>query len=295
MPDHIAPVVVEAKTEKTVLQARGMHERGLSLEALREVGPVLAAEHPPVEAMRLRQDILRMRGRTPLLRSEAEERLAKAPMDPIALYLQARVQAPGEAQLALFRQAAEAGPEQLWPWLGMAFALRQTEPEAALEIYERLYRASGRYPAAAIGYAQLLRAMGKANEALAVYEQLAASGQAPGIGELGIAQTAFVAGDLKKSWAALLPALRLRPYDPGVHTMVRELPRGGLIDDLGEQVLDTLREDPVRWQDFARGNGLEVLVPTLLRAQQPMAALRDRKSTRLNSSHSSVSRMPSSA
>jgi hypothetical protein len=275
IPNRIEPVVVDARVERAVTQARAMNDRGLSTAALRELGPVLAAEHPPVEAMRLRQDILRMRGRTPLLRSEAEARLAKAPDDPIALYLHARVQAPGEPQTAMFRRAAEAGPDQLWPWLGLAFAMRQTEPESALEIYERLYQASGRYPAAAIGYAQLLRAMGKSKEALAVYEQLASSGASPGVGELGIAQTAFVAGDLKKSWAALMPALRMRPYDPGVHTMVRELPRGGLIDELGEQILDTLREDPARWQDFARGNGLDVLVPTLVRAQQPFAALHE--------------------
>jgi tetratricopeptide (TPR) repeat protein len=274
-PTRIEPVVTSPGVEPPLAKARTLHERGDSVQALRALEPLLRQHPVAVEVERLRQDILRTRGRIGLLRCEAAARLASAPNDPTALYLFGRVQ-PAGAQQEAFRRAVDADPEQLWPWLGLAYAMRQDDVASALSIYDRLYAASGRHPVVGTAYAQLLRANGKLREAVAVYEQMVASGTMPGVGELGLAQTLMAIGGNNErmlAWGMLQKALQQRPYDPGVHAFVRELLRLGMADEQVEQLIDLLREDPLRWADFAQGIGLDVLTAMLARTGQSHAAL----------------------
>ncbi|MCY2958110.1 MAG: hypothetical protein NT107_13885 [Planctomycetota bacterium] len=273
LPNRIAPSLEPMALAKATDQVRTTSERGLESVALRELEPLLQSHRDAVLVQRMRQDLLRRRGRVGLLRYEAEERLAKSPEDPLAHYLLARVLPMGAEQVAAFRRAAEAGPEELWPWIGLAHSMLRTDPSASLAIYERLYAATARQSIVAIAYARALRAMGKLPAAVLVYQQLISSGAAPGVGELGLAECAGVEGNIQHVWSALMPALRQRPYDPGVQLLVRDMPRFGINDDTGEQLLDVLREDPERFDDFARGDGLKVLVPMLARAGQSQAAL----------------------
>src|SRR5262249_48679499 len=150
--------------ERSVAAVRALQERGQGQAAVQQV-ELLVAQHPEsVEAQRLRQDILRGRGRTALLRSEAAARVAAAPGDGIAHYLFGRVQLPGSDQRSAFRRAAELAPHELWPWLGFAYALRTDEVDEALAIYERLYDESARHPLVGVAYAQLLRNSGRLRE-----------------------------------------------------------------------------------------------------------------------------------
>lgn len=240
-----------------------------ALDAIRAEGLV-------VEAERLRQDILRQRGRLGALRAEAEARVAAQPDSGASLYLLGRLQPPQLAR-ATFQAAAQKSADSVWPWLGLAFAMRDSDPAGALAIYERLHAASEGLPTVAIAYANSLRSAGKLREAVAVYEALLQrGGDSAGIAHLGLAQTLFALGkpeDRARAWGSFLSALRDRPGDPGVHGILREILRAGAPDDQIEQCLDALRESSARWRAFARGAGAEILAALLPRLQQPQAAL----------------------
>ena len=259
-----------------VVAAREALDQGDTRGALRAVAEVGAAGADAVDLQRVRQDALRQRGRLGLARAEAGARVADAPADGIAHYLLGRL-STGAAMTAEFVRATELAPDRLWPWLGRAFALREAAPAESLAIYADLYAASDREPVVAIGYANTLRSLGRVREAAAVYEDLAARPDTAGIGQLGLAQSLFASGgaiERQRGWMALLAAVELRPFDPGVHVALRELLRLGIADEQVEQCLDVLRIRPDRWGAFARGAGIEVLLELLQRTQQPFAALR---------------------
>lgn len=230
-----------------------------------------------VEAERLRQDLLRQRGRLGALRAEAEAAVTADPSSAARRYLLGRVQ-PGNLARSTFEAAVRLDPESLWPWMGLAFSLREKDFLRSLAIYEAAYEASGRHEAVAVAYANALRGSGRKAEAVAVYEELVGrGGSSAGIGHLGIAQTMFTLGngpeERNRGWNSLLSALRERPSDPGVHAILRELLRGGVTDEQLEQCLDMLRASESRWRQFARGAAKEVLVKLLSRLLQPQAAL----------------------
>lgn len=238
---------------------------------------LLAGEGRFVEAERLRQDLLRQRGRLGFLRSEAAARVAAAPTSADELYLYGRLLPSGSAMHTAFASAAELEPESLWPWLGLAFSLRDVDPSQSLAIYERLYAASEANQAVAVAYASSLRSAGRLRDALQVYETMAkAGGLVAGVGHLGMAQTLFALGsgpERALGWVSYLSAVRARPFDPGVHGILRELLRAGIADEQVEQCLDALRESEDRWRNFARGAGTDLLASVLPRLQQPQAAL----------------------
>jgi tetratricopeptide (TPR) repeat protein len=230
-----------------------------------------------VEAERLRQDLLRQRGRLGALREEARLAVEANPRSSASHYLLGRVQPTNQARES-FEAAIQLDPQSLWPWMGLAFSLRDEDFPRSLALYEAAYEASGRHHAVGVAYANALRGSSRKPQALEVYEQMIKRGGVyAGIGHLGIAQTLFTLGDSpderNRGWASLLVALRERPSDPGVHAILRELLRGGANDDQWEQCLDALRESESRWRQFARGAATEVLVGMLARLRQPQAAL----------------------
>ena len=230
-----------------------------------------------VELERLRQDLLRQRGRHGALRVEAEERVRAQPDSGLAHYLLGRVQAPSLAA-PTFARAVALAPDSVWPWLGLAFSQRETNPSQALRIYGGLYEASDGMQSVAIAYAGALRSSGKLREAVEVYDKLAKQGgRAMGIGSLGLAQTLLAMGvtgeDRMRALSAFLVALTERPSDPGVHGIVRESMRAGVPDEQLEQCLDLLRSSPDRWQMFARGSGAEILSALLPRLGHPQAGI----------------------
>lgn len=261
----------EAPADQVALRARSLVERGEAKAALGLIEAVLAKEPGHVDARRLRQDVLRERGRRGLLQAEVDAALAAHPDDAAATYLSGRIAADTATKLARFRHAAELAPDSLWPWLGLAHTLRQSDPASSLAIYERTFAAAAGHPLVAIALAAALSAAGDQERALAVYRGLTADPRVPGVGDLGVAQTELARERADEAWPALLAALRERPFDPGVQGMVQRWLAAGASDDRSAQVLDVLRERPDRLAAFGSGAGLGALADLLQRGNQPQA------------------------
>ncbi len=252
----------DSPADRLAAGARDLIDRGRQRAALTQIEQILADEPQHVDARRLRQDLLRERGRRGLVWYEAERAVEAAPGDAIAHYLYGRMIPGPEAKLAAFSRAATLAPGLVWPWLGLAHSLRASDAEQAIGIYESLYAASGGHPLIAVAYAAVLRENERAGAAAAVYERLRTDGRAPGVGALGLAQLAAARDDRAAVWRALLDALRERPFDPAVQGLALAWMESGATDDQVAHFVDVLREDPARLAELARGDG--VLLATLL-------------------------------
>ena len=253
-----------APDDRVAWSARQMVERGELAAARAEVAAVLVKAPRHVDARRLRQDILRQRGRRGLLLSEARAEVAARPRDGHAHYLLARITEDRDQKLAGFRRAAALAPGSVWPWLGLAHTLRSSDLSRAVEIYERLFDASGRHPLVGVAYAAALREADRQVAAGQVYRSIRGDARIPGVGDLGIAQVAMQREEFDVAWAALLEALRMRPYDPGVRGLVAAWLETGVSRDQRRQVVDILREEPGRMSAFGRGEGAGVLAELLV-------------------------------
>jgi hypothetical protein len=256
----------EAPADQAALAARALAERGDVRGALRELDGVLAVAPHHVDARRLRQDLLRERGRRGLLWREACQELQTRPDDGLAHYLAGRIARTPAQKLAHFEQSVRLAPASLWPWLGLAHGLRGQQPQRALAIYERLFAASGRHPVVGIAYAAALREQGALAAAVAVYEQLRGDPRARALADVGLAQVALAREDRRAAWESLLAALRGRPFDAAVQSLVGAFLDAGIADDQAAQLLDVLRADPARLQQFGAGAGALPLAGLLQRS-----------------------------
>jgi Tfp pilus assembly protein PilF len=263
----------EQPNDRAVLQARSHVERGEPKQALALLEAVLKDEPRHVDALRLRQDILRDRGRKGLLLSEAQQALRADPDDPLAWYLHGRVVADQDQKLQSFEKAVTMAPESPWPWLGLAHTLRQSDLPRALAIYERLYEVCAEHPTVAVAYAGALRQAERHALAVPVYRRLQQNTQVHGAGDLGLAQTWLSLDNREQAWLAMLEALRRRPFDPALQAIVHGWFAAGASEDQWSQVLDVLREDPERMREFGRNDGAAVLAALLQRLHQPQAAI----------------------
>ncbi len=268
--------VSSAPTRAQVAAAKRRAETGDPLGALAHLAAMGDAEGC-IERERLRQDLLRQRGRLPELRAEAQARVERQPGSAAARYLLGRLLPEGDAMRQAFLAAVELDPALLWPWLGLAYSLRATDPEQALEIYARLHARTDGVEEVAAAYASALRGAGQLAAAAGVYERMVEQGgHGLGLGSLGLAQTLLAMGgkpQLAKGWQSLLVALQERPFDPAVQSLVADLLRAGLGEDQIEAVVDVLRRDPERMAQAASGAGLEPLVEALVRRERPQAAV----------------------
>ena len=273
LPDALEPLPADAShAGELVAAARAAHERDESKDALGLLERALALEPEHVEGHRLRQDILRDRGRTGLLLWESEERLRLQPDDAIAHYLAGRIALDDDAKLAHFLRATELAPRTLWGWLGVAFVMRRRAPEEASALYARLYALSGGEPVVAIAWGSLLRELTRYDDALTVYAQLRQRAGYEGIGDLGIAEVQLVKTGWRAAWPAMLSALGARPFDPGVHRLVLHVLVHGLNNEQVEHLLDQLRVEPERLALFRRHGNEDLLARLFARADDPHAA-----------------------
>jgi tetratricopeptide (TPR) repeat protein len=261
----------ESPADRAALAARGLFERGQQKQALEMLEGVLA-EHPRhADACRLRQDILRERGRRGLLWYEAEQALEKDPNDGLYLYLFGRLVSDQDRKTQSFSRAAVVAPQLLWPWLGLAHTWRGSDPAHSLATYERLYAAADSHPLVGIAYAAMLREREQYDAAIPIYQGLQQDARVPGVGDLGLAQSWLAQNDRTKAWGALLAALRQRPFDAGVQGLLVGWLHAGLSDEQVAQVFDVLREDPERMRAFGEGDGALALAELLKRVNQPLA------------------------
>jgi len=262
----------DAPADRLSWSARQSVERGEPEDALMQLASILATEPHHVDANRLRQDLLRQRGRKGRLLIEASKAVHDRPADGLAHYLLARITDDPKAKLAGFRRAAQLRPDAVWPWLGLAHTLRGVDHPRSLEIYERLYAASNKHPLVAVAYASALREAKKLEVAAEVYREMRGNALMPGVGDLGLAQVALAGEDRKPAWSALLEALRARPFDPGVQALVHGWLETAVSPDQAQQVIDILREDGDRLQAFGASAGAQVLAELLQKQGQPQAA-----------------------
>lgn len=258
---------------KAMLDARALHDRGEVRAAQAGVERVLALDPGDVDAHRLRQDILRERGRLGLLVVEAERRLAAEPDSGEAHYLRARLLEDPEQRRAMMERAVALQPDSVWPWIGYAYSLRSSDPRRCIDVYRRTWEASGRHPVVGTGFGAVLRQEEQLDEALVVYRQMAARRDAQGLGQLGLVQVLLAQDKRQEAWAAFLDCLRLRPFDPAVQLLAAQWLQAGASHDQASQMLEALRENPVRLAWFARGDGAATAVRLLRQLHLPHAAL----------------------
>lgn len=263
----------EAAADQAALQARSAIDRGELQEALALLERVLADSPGHVDARRLRQDVLRERGRRGLLVAEAERAVGSAPDDAIAHYLRGRVVLDPAEKRRCFDRAVALLPGSVWPWLGLAHALRDDQPEQAVHVYERLFQASGRHPLVGMALAATLREQRQFAGARRVYGWLREDPRSASVASLGLAQVAAGEDRRAEAFELLLESLRERPFDGGGKALALGLIEAGAPPDQVAALLDLLREDPARWREFARGDGGLVLALLLQRSGRPLAAL----------------------
>ncbi len=263
----------DAPADQTVLRARALLDRGEVEEALALVETVRQQHPRHVDAHRVRQDILRQRGRRGVLVHELDEWLERTPDDPLALYLRGRVEFSSDRKLELFERAAQAGPERLWPWLGLAHTLAQRDPGRGAKLFESLYRSTDAHPVIAQAYAPTLARLGRERELVELWRAMAQDARVAGVGQIGLARSLLAVEDRDGAWDAVLEALRLRPFDGRVHALVEGWLAGGASDGQAEELFDLLRASPERLQAFAQNGGLEPLVELFERHRQPHAAI----------------------
>ncbi len=259
--------------DAAVLEARQLADAGRAREALDLLEGVLA-EHPRhVDAHRLRQDLLRERGRIGRLRVEADARIHDWAGDPSALYLAGRIEADSAVQRERFEAVLESDPGLFWGWLGYAYAWRGVDAAFATALYEALYRRTEGHPVVGVGFGAALRALGRHDDAIKVYASLRGATAMPGVGDLGIAESHIAADRRREAWAPLLAALAERPADPGVQRLTASFLAGGLPDTQAEQLLDAIVRDSRVARVFAEEGGAGIFAELLARRGDPAAAL----------------------
>jgi hypothetical protein len=220
--------------------------------ALRGIEAILR-EHPDhVNALRLRQDVLRQRGRLGLVLAEAEDRVERRPVSASAQYLAGRVTETNAGKQSAFRRAIATDPTNFWGWYGLAFTLRGTDNSRANEIYSSLYAHSDHDAWVGIAFAQSLRRGGRLGDASRVYHEVRRVHV--GLGAAGMAETLMRSGKRHQAWAYLLAAVQARPFDGTVHGAIATAFAQGLPDDGARELLDVLRADPERLRRFGRAD-----------------------------------------
>ncbi len=251
--------------------ARLLLDHGKAEQALTATQSILEQWPGQVNAERLRQEILRQRGRLGLLLYEAEERLRQHPQQAGSHYLAGRIQNRDTDKLRAFQEAVRLQPDFFWGWFGLAFMQRGSDPEQAAEIYQGLHRAAKGEPTTALAYAQQLRSLQRDSQAAEVYAALAL--RRPGLSALGLSETLLHAGKVGPAWAQLLRGLQHRPFDASVRRQLAHYLGQGISDRRVQEFLSVLQADAQRLQTFVHMGGAGMLAELLHRSGQSHAAL----------------------
>lgn len=263
----------DGTTDQAALAARQAVERGDPATAQALLQQVLAEAPRHVDALRVRQDLYRSRGRTGLLLAEAEAALAKDPNDALAHYLAGRLRGTSDERLAHFERGIALAPHSLWPWFGYAHAVRETQPDLSRELYAALYERTDQHPLVGISYADVAMRAKEFQLALQIYARMRADPRTAGLGALGTAKALLALDRQPEAWPATLDAARLRPWDTGVLALLEAWADAGAVASRERGILDLWREDAGRQAALASGSGRLFLANLLLRQGQPTAAL----------------------
>ena len=245
--------------------ARELVARGEDRAALVKVEAALALAPRHVDAHRLRQDVLRRRGRIAKVLTEADERLLEWGGSADALYLRGRLEVDDAEKQGWFTRAIEREPRSFWGWFGLAYGLREDDPDRALRVYRELWEASGRHRTIAASFDTLLRRLAP-DAAREVLDRMRERDPWSGAPDLATARTAIARQDRREAWAPTLESLRKRPFDREVRSIVQAFVVTGIADDRVAQILDVLAESAERTRMFVASGGGALLARLFERA-----------------------------
>ncbi len=269
----------DSEVDEGVEGARQLADLGQVRAALTSAEFLVTANPRHVDAQRLRQDLLRSRGRLGRVLWEADQRIAEWDDAAEAHYLRGRVVLDWDEKRTEFEAALARKRDLFWGWLGLAFVARRDDLAEALSIYDAIYHATDGVPVAAIAYGETLRVTQHHAEALDVYRKLRGAGEREaGIASLGLAETYASADRRREAWPPLVDALHRRPWDPGVRRLLEAFLAQGLGDAQVEQIVMQLWEDPRTLRDFVSGGGASLAAALFQRAgldPQAREVLRD--------------------
>lgn len=263
---------LETEADRAVAFARSRVERGDPTGALQAVATALALAPSHVDAQRVRQDLLRERGRRGLLAVEAQTRLENRSSDPAAHYLAGRLARPAAAQLPFFERALELDHRFYWGWLGLASAIRSADPGRSLAIYQRLHALAPDVVMNTVNLANSLVEHGRNDAAAEVYASLLGRQDLDGLGDLGIARVRAQQFPRHEAWAPLLAALQRRPWDSAVRQIIEAVVREGPGSDRMAQLREILFQDGGRLDAFVQAGGGPLLAEVFKTLGQLTAA-----------------------
>ena len=240
------------------------------LAALAIAESVLAEQPDSVEAARLRQDVLRDRGRLGLLRAEAERRLAENPRDARALYLAGRI-APRPRQPDYFAAAIAAAPNDFWGWFGLAFTMQRDDVDRSLAIYRALYAATDGMPLVARPYGRSCLMAERYDEAERVFVAMREAKPDDGEADWFLGELALARNQPLAAYGHILLALRRRPHDPALRATAERLVTT-FFGHGNDDVLDVVLADAERLQAFVDAGGRSLLAALLVRKGMVAAA-----------------------
>ncbi|MFO1051722.1 MAG: hypothetical protein U1F36_05875 [Planctomycetota bacterium] len=262
---------VDREIDALVAKARALSESGDDAAALEVVDRAIAGDEHQIDGQRLRQDILRRRGRLGLVLHEADQRILEW-RDAEALYLRGRVEPVDDEKQRWFARAIERDQHSFWGWFGMAYTLRDSDPERALGIYRALWAADARSTVLAQPMMNLSRRMA-ADDARAFHASIREREPESGLADLAIARYASAHQRAVGAWAPLLESLRRRPFDEDVRLLLQSRITAGIPDDQVLQILDVLGESSMRRATFVAAGGASLLAWLDQRAGRPEEAL----------------------
>ncbi|MGE0144110.1 MAG: hypothetical protein AB7I19_08690 [Planctomycetota bacterium] len=239
--------------DRLAMHARDLIDRGDDRAALERADAALALDPRQIDAHRVRQDVLRRRGRHGLVWAEADRRLSEWGHDAESLYLRGRIEPNDHEKRTLFERALQEEPTSFWAWFGLAYSVRQDDPVRSLSTYLALADATARFEIVQGGLAGVLHRLSR--EAL---DSLLAKLRERSVesGRIDLLAATWHAGrDPRAAWAPLLSALRDRPFDPDVREQLQRRVLQGVSEDQVRQVLDVLEERVEHRDAFVAGGG----------------------------------------
>ncbi len=273
LPTELVAVPGDAtEADRAVAFARTRLEHADAAGALQAVTTALELAPEHTDAHRLRQDLLRERGRRGILAVEAAARLEARPTDPAAHYLAGRLQRPAAAQRPYFERALALDHRFYWGWVGLASAIRNEDPARSLGIYKRLHELAEDTVMNAVNLANALVEHGRVDAAAEVFLRLRKRKDLDGLGDLGVARVRAMQVPRHEAWAPLLAALQQRPWDVAVRQVLEALLRDGLGHDRLAQLREVLFQDGARLDAFVRAGGGVIVAEALKALGQTNAA-----------------------
>jgi tetratricopeptide (TPR) repeat protein len=249
--EPLAPGVAEA-----IRRAGDQRDAGREDDSLRVVEELLARDPWLVPAHRLRQDLLRERGREGRLYHDYLRMTQQHPGRPEAWYLLGRMETRQARMAEQFERALEVAPHDFWGQFGKAWLLRKRgELRDAAERYEACLRARPEEPLCYLGLGETLRLMHNYKDAEQTYLAFRKAMPEDGRADIGLVRTYLEGQRRDVLLGALVRAVQKRPGDETVVDLVGQFLELMAAPPERERLLHLLESRHVREAFLGAGGG----------------------------------------